>query len=123
MLHGRAVAELWLLLRDCLAFEDGERLVLLGGVPPDWFQSEQGMAVQDMPTQFGKCSFRHSVEGKKAVLTLFGKASSPRGFVLRMPKSLVRRASVDGEPLAAADAGDIAIPNGAQQIEIRLDSR
>jgi len=123
MPHGWAVAELWLLLRDCLLHEDGQTLVLLGGVAPDWFQSEQGMAVQDLPTCFGPCSFRYVLRGRKATMTLSGGAWPPRGHVLRMPKFLVAGASAEGKPIEVAASGDIAIPIGVKEVQIDLVSR
>ena len=55
MPHGWAMAEFQLLLRDSLAFEDTNTLVLLAGVPTDWFTKR--IRVENFPTHFGKCSF------------------------------------------------------------------
>jgi hypothetical protein len=107
-------------MRDCLVFEDRHRLVLLGGVAPDWFRAKQGMVVEDLATHFGKCSFRYAVTDNAARFTLSGDAAPPGGFVLRMPKTLVVRARADGEPLDYADNGDMAIPRGTKQVEIVL---
>jgi hypothetical protein len=121
MPHGWAIAELWLLLRDCLVFEDDQRLVLLGGVPPDWFQSQQGIAVENLPTQFGRCSFRYTTQDNKAAFVITGEASPRGGFVLRIPKLLSLRASADGKTLDRADNGDFAVPLGTKRIEIEFD--
>jgi len=83
MPHGWAIAEMWLLLRDCLAFEDGDRLVLLAGVDPAWFR--KGMEVHALPTHFGACSFAYTAKGDKGLLRLSGDARPPGGFVLRTP--------------------------------------
>ncbi|MGD0898561.1 MAG: hypothetical protein ABR915_12040 [Thermoguttaceae bacterium] len=120
MPHGWAIAELWLLMRDCLAFEDRDRLVLLGGAAPDWFRAKEGMAVEDLPTHFGKCSFRYTVTDKGAVLTLSGDAAPPGGFVLRMPKTLVVKASAGGTILECAENRDLAISRGTKQIDLTL---
>src|SRR5438105_9449577 len=53
MPHGWAMAEFWLLLRDGIAFEDGNSLVLFGGVPPQWFQAKEGMFAKGLATRFG----------------------------------------------------------------------
>ena len=44
-----AIAEMWLLLRDCLVYEDGDRLVLLAGVPPEWFTHGEPMVIENLP--------------------------------------------------------------------------
>lgn len=83
MPHGWAIAELWLLLRDCLVFEEGDRLVLLAGVDPAWFR--QGMVASALPTPFGACSFAYTAKGGRGILKLTGDAKPPGGFVLRTP--------------------------------------
>jgi len=85
MPHGWAIAEMWLLLRDCLAFEDGDRLVLLAGVDPAWFRDEKGIAVEGLPTHFGPCSFTYTAKGNTGTLKLTGEAKPPGGFMLRAP--------------------------------------
>ncbi len=92
MPHGWAIAEMWLLLRDCLAFEDDDRLVLLAGIDPAWFRDERGIAVENLPTHFGPCSFAYTVKGQTGTLKLTGKALPPGGFILRAP---------DGDKLVA----------------------
>jgi hypothetical protein len=73
MPHGWALAELWLLMRDALAYEDGNRLVLLAGVPRDW-----AVDVIDLPTAFGRLSIRR--DGTR--VTIGGEAKPPGGFVV-----------------------------------------
>ena len=85
MPHGWAIAELWLLLRDSLLFEDGGRLVLLAGIDPAWFRDDRGIVVEGLPTHFGACSFTYSVKGRTGTLKLTGEAKPPGGFVLRAP--------------------------------------
>ncbi|HUT36268.1 MAG TPA: hypothetical protein VNE39_22460 [Planctomycetota bacterium] len=100
MPHGWAIAEMWLLLRDCLAFEEGDRLVLLAGVDPAWFRDEKGIAAENLPTHFGACSFTYMVKGSTGTLKLTGDAEPPGGVVLRAPK------------------GDVAIPPGTREATI-----
>jgi hypothetical protein len=85
MPHGWAIAEMWLLLRDCLAFEDSDRVVLLAGIDPAWFRDERGIAVGNLPTHFGSCSFAYTVKGTTGTLKLTGEAKPPGGFVFRTP--------------------------------------
>lgn len=82
MPHGWAIAEMHLLMRDALVFEDGNKLVLLAGVPPEWLTEGAGVAVTNLPTHFGPCSFTYT---RAAGLTLTGNADPPGGFVLRLP--------------------------------------
>ncbi len=100
MPHGWAIAEMWLLLRDCLAFEDGDRLVLLAGIDPAWFRNEKGIAIENLPTHFGPCSFMYTVKGQTGTLRLTGDAKPPGGIVVRAAK------------------GDFAFPQGAREAKI-----
>ena len=118
MPNGWVLAELWLLMRDSLLFEDGDRLVLLGGVSPDWFGRE--MAVIELPTWFGPCSFRYVPKDNGATLTLDG-ATPPGGFVLRLPRELPATVEADGRRLERTAAGDIAVPVGKTRVELAFD--
>jgi hypothetical protein len=82
MPHGWAIAELWLLMRDSLVHEDGDRLVLLAGVPPEWFKSDRAIEFRDWPTHFGKCTFR--LDPKTKTLQIQG-VTPPGGCLLRLP--------------------------------------
>ncbi len=116
MPHGWAIAELWLLLRDCLAFEDGSQLVVLGGVPPGWFQ--RNMAIENMPTAFGSLGLRYRSQGSQATLKLTGQAAPPQGFVLRLPREIKAGVRVGNEVLRRRANGDFLVP--AQAAEVRL---
>ena len=83
MPHGWAISELWLLMRDCLLFEDdNDRLVLLAGVHPDWFRHPDGMKISGMMTHFGVCEFSWIAQENGALFVLSGTAVPPgrRGF-------------------------------------------
>ena len=84
MPHGWAVAEMWLLIRDCIAFEDGDRIVLLAGVPGKWFADR--VRVRDMPTHFGPLGFTYAGDAGGGTLELTGRAAPPGGFTLRTPR-------------------------------------
>ncbi len=118
MPDGWVLAEVWLLLRDCVLFEDGDRLVLLGGVDPSWFTAREGIAVESLPTYFGPCAFTYAPTEKGAALRLSGPAAPPGGFVLRLPKTLSATATVDGKPLQWSAEGDVLIPSGTKRVEI-----
>ncbi|WP_308638275.1 glucosidase family protein [Paenibacillus silvisoli] len=65
--HGWTAAELFLLLRDCLAREDEDTLVIGSGVPEAWMS--EPFAVSDMPTYFGALSFSYTPEERKLRVT------------------------------------------------------
>ncbi len=119
MPHGRAVAELALLLRDAVLFEDGERLVLFPGLPPDWYSRGQGMKLANMPTHFGLCSLDYSISGASATLTLRGAARPTRGFVLRLPRTWAVEATCDGASVARQDNGDLLLPMDATRVGLK----
>jgi hypothetical protein len=118
MPHGWAIAEMWLLLRDALLFEDGDRLVLLGGVPAEWFTGKQKMAVENLPTYFGACSFEYvRIEGG-AVLTLPGPAAPADGFTLRLPGPLKATVKIGNKAAKGMRGGDFWLPPGTKRAEI-----
>lgn len=84
MPHGWAIAEMWLLLRDCLVYEDGDRIVLLAGVRPEWFTSDKPIVIENLPTHFGRCSLRYTVSDSEATIRVGGKADPPGGFEIRI---------------------------------------
>jgi hypothetical protein len=123
MPHGWAIAELWLLLRDSLLFEDGDRLVILGGVPAEWLTGKAPISVTAMPTHFGPCSFTYKPGGKGALVTITGAAAPAEGFVLRLPVSLKARVTSGGKELAGSPRGDFALPQETKQAEVAFADR
>jgi hypothetical protein len=119
MPHGWAIAEMWLLLRDCLAYEEQGRLYLLPGVPPEWFTSDRGMIVQNLPTYFGNCSFRYEHVESGAELWIIGNAAPPDGFVLCVPVSLNAEVSIGDKKIAPQQNGEFVLPWGTQHVKIR----
>lgn len=117
MPHGWAIAELDLLLRDSLAFENGDKLVLLAGLPPDWFTHPEGMKIENLPTHFGTCSFDYTISGRKARLAFTGTAQPKGGFVLRLPESMHPEVSVGGKTLPGVK-GDFDLPAAVKELEI-----
>jgi hypothetical protein len=122
MPHGWAVAEFWLLMRDSLAFEDENRLVLLAGVPPEWLTYADGISVEALPTYFGPLSFAWSWEERGARLTLSG-AAPPDGFVLRLPATLKASVIVGGKALEARSGGDFVLPAKTVQAEVKFKAQ
>lgn len=122
MPHGWAIAEMWLLLRDCLVYEDGDRLHLLSGVSPDWFTGQQAMEVKYLPTHFGICSFAYVPDRTGATLTLTGDASPPGGFVLALPPSLNAKITADGTPVPRPIDGNCLLPPNTRSVRVDRDS-
>ena len=120
MPHGWAVAELHLLLRDCLAFEDGERLVLLAGAKPAWFTAKEGMAVEDLPTGFGPLSFGYTPAEGGAALEIAGKADPPGGFDLRLPDLPHLKVEAAGSAVSRAPTGGYVLPRGSRGARLRF---
>jgi len=118
MPHGWAIAELWHLIRDSLLFEDGDRLVLLAGVPTEWLTGKETVAVEGVPTYFGPCSCAWNPASAGATLTLTGKAAPAQGFVLRLPQSLKAAVTVNGKRVRPARGGDVILPAGTKRAEI-----
>jgi len=120
MPHGWAIAEFWLLLRDCLVFEDNGRLVLFAGIPEAWFRHKAGMAVQNLPTHFGKLTMRWIPSDRGATLKIGSEAEPPEGFALRLPKSLKAKVRIAGQPLKATSAREFTLPVKTRQANIRF---
>lgn len=118
MPHGWAIAEVWLLMRDCLVAEDNDRLLLLGGVPADWFTDPAGMQIEDLPTEYGRCSFRYAPTDSGAVLTLSGDAMPAGGFVVCLPPELNAQVHCDGVSTAVPEHGRCAIPATTRRVEL-----
>lgn len=122
MPHGWAIAEVWLLMRNSLLFEDGDRLVLFGGADPKWFTDPEGFELRAMPTHFGDLSLSWRTTGGGAVLKLTGKASPPGGFVLRLPKSLASKVAAGGRTLTPS-GGDFPAPKDVAEIKVTFVSQ
>lgn len=83
MPHGWAIAELHLLIRDALVYEEDGRLVLLAGIPPEWFKHP--LSIQDLPTHYGPLNFTWIPNAEGGAAKLSG-ATPPGGFVVRTPE-------------------------------------
>ncbi len=117
MPHGWAIAEVWLLIRDCLVHEVDGCLSLLAGVSPEWFTDPAGMHVENLPTEFGRCTFRYEPTDGGAVMTISGTASPPGGFVICLPPDLNAQAHLDGKPVEVKKDGRCFVPANARRVE------
>ncbi|MDP2898986.1 MAG: hypothetical protein Q8Q12_20805 [bacterium] len=120
MPHGWAIAEFWLLMRDCLVFENEARLVLLAGIPEAWFTDKEGMAVENLPTHFGKLTMRWTSGENVAVLTIGPDIKPPGGLVLSLPDSLNATVSIEGKPIEGRSKGEFLVPVGTEEVLVRF---
>jgi hypothetical protein len=118
MPHGWVIAELWLLMRDCLAFENDRELVLLSGVPPAWFTYKDGIRIEGLPTYFGKLNLLWKPTRGGATLSLDGTAKPPNGFLLRLPESLEATVTVNGRTIPAMKAGEFLLQPHTREVHI-----
>ena len=118
MPHGWAIAELWLLIRDCLAFENDQHLVLLSGVPPAWFSHTNGIRIEGMPTYFGKLNLLWKSGQGGATLSLDGTAMPPKGFLLRLPEALEAKVTVNGRTIPAGKASEFLLQPHTREVHI-----
>jgi hypothetical protein len=120
MPHGWAIAEFWLLMRDCLVFEDEERLVLLSGIAPEWFRHPKGLSAGGLATYFGSLDIAYRPDSSGARLTLGGDAVPPKGYLLRLPAQLNAEVWIGKNRIAVQDGGDCLLPQGAGEVRLRF---
>ena len=120
MPHGWAIAEVWLLMRDCLVFEDHGRLILLGGIDPSWLTHAEGLTIKNLPTYYGPLDLQWRSGPDGSELTLGGSAKPPRGFVLRLPESTDTTVTIEGEAVAPISDADYELPLGTTKVQIRF---
>ncbi len=95
--HGWALASFCLLLRDSLVFETSNRLVLLSGVPEQWFEAGQRVELK-LPTEYGNVHMQ--LRGTQDGVELRVKAQSEpkEGIWVRLPQGFAHT--------------EVRIPNG-----------
>ena len=119
MPHGWAIAEVWLLMRDCLVYEQGDRLVLLAGVSPDWLRDDKGMRIQNLPTYFGSLDMDWKTTETGAILELSDRVHPPDGFVLRLPTLMQAQVLIQGKAISPDATGGYRFPSGTGSVLVR----
>jgi hypothetical protein len=66
--HGWTAAEVFLLLRDCLAREENDVLIIGSGLPLAWM--DRDFHVKDFPTHFGKISYSYEASSQSMVIKI-----------------------------------------------------
>jgi hypothetical protein len=118
MPHGWAIAEVWLLLRDCLVFEADQQLVLLSGIPPAWFTHKNGITIKNLSTYFGKLNLKWKQTQTGAILKLQGQAKPPKGFILRLPASLNPVVRVGDQTISSMSMDGFTLPPQTNEVNI-----
>jgi hypothetical protein len=117
-MHLWAAADLLLIVRDLLVFEDGRNLVLLPAAPDDWFEWGSRIEVRDAPTHFGPLSYRVEARESEIVVDLAAAwRRAPLKIELNLPFP-IETAVVDGRALNVNDHR-LFVPGGTGQIRIR----
>jgi hypothetical protein len=95
---------------DLLAYEDGDRLVLAAGVPAEWTDPGERVAVSGLVTYFGPLGYRMESEPSRIVVTIDALRELPPGGVLVKPPGVRdgSRATVNGRETTVAD-GAVAV--------------
>ncbi|MCX7803987.1 MAG: hypothetical protein N3A38_02245 [Planctomycetota bacterium] len=86
--HGWVCAEMWLLLRDLIFYEDGLQLITGRGVPADWWLAPSGWGVSGGITAFGRADIRVAPLGRDRYaweVRLDGDEALSPEFVLELP--------------------------------------
>jgi hypothetical protein len=120
MPHGWAIAEVWLLMRDCFVCERNDQLVLLAGVPADWFTDPGGITIKNLPTYFGELDLRWKKTEQGAILELGDRAKPRGGFALRLPRSLRVQPRIAGGLVAKDSARGFLLPPGTENVHLEF---
>jgi hypothetical protein len=116
--HGWATAEWLLLLRELLLFEEGDRIVLLAGLPAAWLERGGAVAAPDAPTAWGPLTLRASWPGDGTLtLAVTGDPGPPGGYEVCLPRPVLA-ATLDGAPLPSA--ARLLLPAGDHKLVVRL---
>lgn len=88
--HGWSLASLILLMRDALVYEDDGALVLLSGIPPEWFGAGKKLAYS-LPTEYGIVRVYMECKEMNIVLVVDIAKTPPKGIYLALPETLGER--------------------------------
>jgi hypothetical protein len=82
-----AAADLLLLAREMVLFSDNEDLILLTGIPDEWFTSTFPMILDDIPTKFGPIHVEIGASANQYQIEI-GMDHLPRELEIHVPKRL-----------------------------------
>jgi hypothetical protein len=118
--HGWCSAELALLLRDMVVYEDEGWLRLGEGLAPDQLVEGAGVGGRDLPTYYGTVTYQLIPEDEGLSLELSGEASPPRGFTLHVGENVTVHCVGDNgqESEVTPLAGRISVAPGITRLRI-----
>jgi hypothetical protein len=110
---------------DLFAYEDGESLVLAGGIPATWLDDAADgtdVAVAGLRTPWGPLAYQLDRRGETLHFTIDAATHPPGGRVLTWPFGTPPgRTTINGQPAAWRENGHLPLPEGPVSVEIALD--
>ena len=105
------------LIRNMLVREQGEDLVLLSALSPEWLQPDYPLEVRDAPTSFGPLSFTVKRYNDRIIIRLPAAYRwAPKQVRVRVPWFFdVQRAELDGSEIRVQD-GHVLFPLAAREL-------
>lgn len=105
------------LIRNMLVREQGEDLVLLSALSPEWLQPDNPLEVRDAPTSFGPLSFTVKRYNDRIIIRLPAAYRwAPKQVRVRVPWFFdVQRAELDGSEIRVQD-GHVLFPLAAREL-------
>ncbi len=97
--------------------EEGDKLVLFQGLPPEFFTYPAGFDVNNEPTKFGPLRMMYRLTGNGSYLRWGRKALPKEGMVVCWPTSLKARFS-HGPPVKPDDQGLIHLPADVSELRV-----
>ncbi|MGA7339981.1 MAG: hypothetical protein WBE72_18250 [Terracidiphilus sp.] len=118
-------ANLILLLRDMLFYEDGDSLRVLAGIPAEWIRPGERIAITSAPTTLGgRVSLRLDyTQAGKMHLSFDSTVAAPQAIV-RFPLAAgtkLRSVSVNGSPVTGFDGDSVTLKNFTGHAEIEVE--
>jgi hypothetical protein len=111
----QTAALFFLAMRQMIVCEDGEKLQLLCGIPPEWLQQGEGFKVAAAPTAWGALDLEAALGRRTFRVKIGGTARPPEGFRLWWPLGEPpERVMLDRTPVAKGswDVLGIDLPAG-----------
>lgn len=113
--HVWAAAEWALMMRNCFAREENDRLVLCSGIPARWLKKNEKMSFGPAPTIFGPIHISVKPDGRNVVVEWtgkwFDKEPAIEVCIPGLPKVKARTQAPPHAPPEAGQAGSVVVPH------------
>jgi hypothetical protein len=116
--HGWTGAELFLLLRDAMLYEDEGELVIGAGVPAAWLEARSPFGIAEAPTYFGRASWQLIPDGPGWRLAVSTERGA-EGYRVCLPLPPGARLIYRNAPVPERD-GAYRVPARAASWEARI---